>query len=197
MQKITTHEGFVFPLNRSDVDTDQIIPKQFLKRVERTGFGQFLFYNWRFDEQEQKLTDFPLNDLCFKDASILVAGDNFGCGSSREHAPWALLDYGFRVIIAPSFADIFYNNALKNGLLLIRMDETNVEKLQTVAESGKLELLVDLTRQYVENKQDGTSISFDIPSNHKEKLLHGLDDIALTMKLENYITKYERQFQKA
>src|SRR6476661_1180114 len=126
MEPLRIHTGIVCPLNRTNIDTDQIIPKQFLKRIERTGFGQFLFYHWRFDDDGNKRTEFGLNNPAYRDASILLAGDNFGCGSSREHAPWALLDYGFQVVIAPSFADIFYNNALKNGIIPIKLDQEQV-----------------------------------------------------------------------
>ena len=167
MEAINKHSGLVYPLNRDHVDTDQIIPKQFLKRIERTGFGQFLFYNWRFDENGEKRKDFSLNDPKFAGASILLAGKNFGCGSSREHAPWALLDYGFKVIIAPSFADIFYNNSLKNGILLIEMEEEQVNKWMKQAEDGKFILHVDLEGQKITDEK-GTIVHFDIPAYHKE-----------------------------
>src|SRR5699024_254988 len=128
MEPVKNHTGLVYPLNRSNVDTDQIIPKQFLKRIERTGYGQFLFYHWRFDDDGNKRPSFSLNDTKYEDASILITGENFGCGSSREHAPWSLLDFGFKIIIAPSFADIFYNNSFKNGLVPIKLDEEQVNK---------------------------------------------------------------------
>lgn len=186
------HKGFVFPLKRANVDTDQIIPKQFLKRVERTGFGQFLFYDWRFDHQGQKRDDFPLNQPKYRDVTILVSRENFGCGSSREHAPWALEDYGFKVIISPSFADIFYNNAVKNGIVPIKLTEQEVEKLLKSAEESGYELIVDL-----ENGQllgsDGFMAHFTLPPYQKEMLLNGWDEIAITLQLENKINEYEEK----
>ncbi len=191
MEAIKEHEGKVFPLNRSNVDTDQIIPKQFLKRVERTGFGQFVFHNWRFDDDGNPKPDFELDSPRYKDASVLIAGENFGCGSSREHAPWALLDFGFKVIIAPSFADIFYNNAFKNGIILIKADESQVDEWMEQAKEGRFHLNVDLEEQTI---SDGTKqIPFDIPSYHKEKLLNGWDDIALTLLLDDKIREYEEK----
>src|SRR5699024_2615493 len=144
MEAIQVHKGFVYPLNRSNVDTDQIIPKQFLKRIERTGFGQFLFYHWRFDDQGQKRPDFDINDEKYEGDTNLLARENFGCGSSRVHAPWALLNYGIRVIIAPSFADIFYNNALKNGIITIKMDSPQLKERMKEAEENSLTLSIDL-----------------------------------------------------
>lgn len=191
MEAIKEHEGKVFPLNRSNVDTDQIIPKQFLKRVERTGFGQFVFHNWRFDDDGNPKPDFELDSPRYKDASVLIAGENFGCGSSREHAPWALLDFGFKVIIAPSFADIFYNNAFKNGIILIKADESQVDEWMEQAKEGRFHLNVDLEEQTI---SDGTKqLPFDIPSYHKEKLLNGWDDIALTLLLDDKIREYEEK----
>jgi 3-isopropylmalate/(R)-2-methylmalate dehydratase small subunit len=191
MEAIKEHEGKVFPLNRSNVDTDQIIPKQVLKRVERTGFGQFVFHNWRFDDDGNPKPDFELDSPRYKDASVLIAGENFGCGSSREHAPWALLDFGFKVIIAPSFADIFYNNAFKNGIILIKADESQVDEWMEQAKEGTFHLNVDLEEQTI---SDGTKqIPFDIPSYHKEKLLNGWDDIALTLLLDDKIREYEEK----
>ncbi|MBY8909587.1 3-isopropylmalate dehydratase small subunit [Salinicoccus roseus] len=191
MEAIKEHEGKVFPLNRSNVDTDQIIPKQFLKRVERTGFGQFVFHNWRFDDDGNPKQDFELDSPRYKDASVLIAGENFGCGSSREHAPWALLDFGFKVIIAPSFADIFYNNAFKNGIILIKADESQMDEWMEQAKEGTFHLNVDLEEQTI---SDGTKqIPFDIPSYHKEKLLNGWDDIALTLLLDDKIREYEEK----
>ncbi|ALX50239.1 3-isopropylmalate dehydratase small subunit [Lentibacillus amyloliquefaciens] len=189
MEAIREHEGLVVPLDRSNVDTDQIIPKQFLKRIERTGFGQFLFYNWRFDDDGNERDDFVLNDPSYKEGTVLVAGDNFGCGSSREHAPWSLQDYGFRVIIAPSFADIFYNNALKNGIIPVQMNENQVSEWMKQAENGKLVLKVDLEKQIISDSEK--EVHFDIPAFHKENLLNGLDDIALTLKHEDKITAFE------
>ncbi|RYG72060.1 3-isopropylmalate dehydratase small subunit [Lentibacillus lipolyticus] len=190
MEAIQKHQGTAVPLNRSNVDTDQIIPKQFLKRIERTGFGQFLFYNWRFDEDGNVREDFVLNNSAYHDGTILLAGENFGCGSSREHAPWALLDYGFRVIIAPSFADIFYNNALKNGIIPVQMDEEQVQQWIKRAEKSELELTVDLQEQIV--RDDEREVPFDIPAYHRENLLNGLDEIALTLKHEAAITAFEQ-----
>lgn len=190
MEAIKQHKGLVYPMNRDNIDTDQIIPKQFLKRIERTGFGQFLFYHWRFDDEGNKRSDFNLNDDKYNNASILVAGDNFGCGSSREHAPWSILDYGFRVIIAPSFADIFYNNSFKNGLVPIVVEEEQVNEWLNEAESGNLQLDVDLeTKTITDNK--GTEISFDIPEYHRQNVMNGWDDIALTLQLEDKISQYE------
>jgi 3-isopropylmalate/(R)-2-methylmalate dehydratase small subunit len=194
MEAIREHEGLVYPLNRDNVDTDQIIPKQFLKRIERTGFGQFLFYNWRFNDDGTPREDFSMNDPKYDGASVLIAGENFGCGSSREHAPWALDDYGFKVVIAPSFADIFYNNALKNGIILIRLDEELVNEYLEQAEKSTLHLHIDLEDQVIMDK-DGKSIPFEIPQYHKEKLLNGWDDIALTLLQEEKIDAYETQKQ--
>lgn len=190
MEAISEHKGKAFPLDRSNVDTDQIIPKQFLKRVERTGFGQFVFHNWRFDDEGQRREGFEMDDEKFEGASVLLAGENFGCGSSREHAPWALLDYGFRVIIAPSFADIFYNNAFKNGIILIKADESQVKEWMEKSEDGNYNLYVDLKKQEIVD-EDGTVVSFDIPGYHKEKVLNGWDDIALTLLLDDKIADYE------
>ncbi|MDY0393329.1 3-isopropylmalate dehydratase small subunit [Virgibacillus halophilus] len=190
MEAIQVHQGKAVAMDRSNVDTDQIIPKQFLKRIERTGFGQFLFYHWRFDDAGAERPEFELNLPENKGASILLAGENFGCGSSREHAPWALLDYGFRVIIAPSFADIFYNNALKNGIVPIKMEEKTLKKWMEAAKQGELELIVDLPEQEI-TVSGGEKVHFDIPAYHKEKLIHGWDDIALTLQLENEISAFE------
>lgn len=192
MEAIKEHKGSVFPLDRSNIDTDQIIPKQFLKRIERTGFGQFLFYNWRFDDAGGEREDFALNQDLYKNATVLIAGENFGCGSSREHAPWALMDYGFKVVIAPSFADIFYSNALKNGLLLIKMPESQVKQWMKAAEGKRYSLYVDLEKQQITDDR-GKVIDFDIPEYHKEKLLNGWDDIALTLLMEERITAFEKQ----
>ncbi|ASN06022.1 3-isopropylmalate dehydratase small subunit [Virgibacillus necropolis] len=190
MEAINEHTGLVYPLNRTNVDTDQIIPKQFLKRIERTGFGQFLFYHWRFDDEGNKRTDFGLNKEEYNGASILLAGENFGCGSSREHAPWALVDYGFRVVIAPSFADIFYNNALKNGIIPIQMEQKQLNQWMQQAEQSKLIVTVDLEGQTIITP-DQNKVHFDIPNYHKEKLLNGWDEIALTLKHQDKIDAYE------
>lgn len=194
MEAIKEHKGLVFPLNRANIDTDQIIPKQFLKRVERTGFGQFVFYNWRFDDNGNKREDFELNQPKFEGTSVLLAGENFGCGSSREHAPWALFDYGFRVVIAPSFADIFYNNALKNGIILIKMEESQIQEWMKQAEDGSFYLTIDLEKQEIID-DEGNSVHFDIPAYHREKLINGWDDIALTLLNEDKIKAYEESAQ--
>ncbi|MFC4738326.1 3-isopropylmalate dehydratase small subunit [Bacillus daqingensis] len=190
MEPIRKHEGVVYPLNRSNIDTDQIIPKQFLKRIERQGFGQFLFYNWRFDDNDQPRVDFSLNQDRFKDATILVAGENFGCGSSREHAPWALQDYGFIVIIAPSFADIFYNNCSKNGILPIQLTQAEVQELIEKAETPGYSLTADLERQKVSDAE-GFEASFSITPYMREMLLNGWDEISVTLTLEDKISTYE------
>lgn len=190
MEPITIYTGKVAPLDRVNVDTDQIIPKQFLKRIERSGFGQFLFFDWRFQSPGKLNPDFELNKPEHQDASILVTGDNFGCGSSREHAPWALLDYGFRVIIAPSFADIFYNNCMKNGILPVQLDDEKVKKLMKNAQDGNYELTVNLEEQTVTDAS-GFRESFDIDSYWKEMLLNGWDEIAVTLRYEDQITAFE------
>ncbi|AXI10131.1 3-isopropylmalate dehydratase small subunit [Oceanobacillus sp. 143] len=190
MEAIKQHQGLVFPLNRANIDTDQIIPKQFLKRIERTGFGQFLFFNWRFDDEGKERADFALNQPKYENTSVLLAGENFGCGSSREHAPWALLDYGFKVIIAPSFADIFYNNSLKNGIIPIKMEETQLNKWMEQAETGKLVLNINLKEQTITDEEK-LVVSFEIPEYHKEKLLNGWDDIALTLQHQEKIEQFE------
>ncbi|HLR53840.1 MAG TPA: 3-isopropylmalate dehydratase small subunit [Pseudogracilibacillus sp.] len=191
MEAIEKHTGLVYPMKRDNVDTDQIIPKQFLKRIERTGFGQFLFYHWRFDNDGHKRSDFTMNEAKYDDASILIAGENFGCGSSREHAPWSLLDYGFRIIIAPSFADIFYNNSFKNGLVPIEVDEAQVKAWQDEAEAGELTLTVDLIEKTIRD-QNGKEINFDMPEYRRENIINGWDEIALTLKLEEKISNYEK-----
>ncbi|HYK71644.1 MAG TPA: 3-isopropylmalate dehydratase small subunit [Pseudoneobacillus sp.] len=190
MEPIRIHNGLVYPLNRNNVDTDQIIPKQFLKRIERQGFGQFLFYNWRFDHHGKPQEDFSLHNEKYQDASILIAGENFGCGSSREHAPWSLLDYGFKIIIAPSFADIFKNNCVKNGILAIELDSEKVQSLLQRAENEKYYLTVNLEKQTIEDEQ-GCNIYFEIPAYSKEMLLNGLDDIGITLLYEDKISKFE------
>ena len=183
-KKITS---IVTPLDEVNVDTDQIVPKQFLKLVQKSGFGKFLFFNWRYDENDNKKPDFVLNDSKYENSKILVAGDNFGCGSSREHAVWALLDYGFSVIIAPSFADIFFSNCFKNGVLPIILDQVIVEKLQH--ESGVIE--VDLENQIIRTSSE--EISFKIDSYKKKILLEGLDDIAQTFQYEEKILEFEKE----
>lgn len=193
MQAFTKLTGIVAPVDRVNVDTDAIIPKQFLKRIERTGFGQFLFYEWRFDEQGEEIESFPLNQPRYQGASILISRANFGCGSSREHAPWAILDYGFRVVIAPSFADIFYNNCFKNGILPIKLSEEQVEELfqRTNATPG-YQLTVDLENKTITDGQ-GLNIAFDLDEHRRQFLLLGLDDIGLTLQHSDAITAYEEK----
>ncbi len=186
MEPFTKVTSIVTPLDKVNVDTDQIVPKQFLKLVQKSGFGKFLFYNWRYDENENLKSDFVLNDSKYDNSKILVTGDNFGCGSSREHAVWALQDYGFSVIIAPSFADIFYSNCFKNGILPISIDETIVERLQK--ETGQVE--VDLEKQVI--KTSSEEIPFEIDSHKKKILLEGLDDIAQTFQYEEKISEFEK-----
>lgn len=191
MQPFRIHTGLAVPLDRANVDTDQIIPKQFLKRVERTGFGQFLFYDWRFLPTGEPNAEFPLNDARYRGASILIAGKNFGCGSSREHAPWALADYGFRAVIAPTFADIFANNSMKNGLLPVTLGEAQVAGLVHRAEITEgYELTVDLAKKVVTDAQ-GFSAPFEIGEFQRYCLLEGLDDIGLTLKHDSDIAAYE------
>ncbi len=192
MRPFTTHTGLVAAMDRTDVDTDQIIPKQFLKRIERTGFGQFLFFDWRFLEDGSDNPDFELNKPEYAGASILLARRNFGCGSSREHAPWALEDYGFRAILAPSFADIFYNNCFKNGMLPIKLDEQAVDDLfNRAAEHPGYRLTVNLENCTITDKH-GLSLTFEVDDFRRECLLGGLDDIALTLKREQKIAEYEK-----
>jgi 3-isopropylmalate/(R)-2-methylmalate dehydratase small subunit len=192
MQRFTQHSGLVAAMDRANVDTDQIIPKQFLKRIERTGFGQFLFFDWRFHDDGSPNPQFELNDPKLAGASILLARRNFGCGSSREHAPWALEDYGFRVVIAPSFADIFFNNCFKNGMLPITLSEADVDKLFRRAADGQYRLSVDLETQTITDRT-GLKIPFDVDPARKHCLLHGLDDIGLTLAHEDRITAYENR----
>ena len=185
------HTGLVVPLDRANVDTDQIIPKQFLKRIERTGFGEFLFYDWRYLKNGDLNDEFILNEPRYRDASILVAGKNFGCGSSREHAPWALADFGFRAIIAPSFADIFANNCLKNGLLPVVLKEEEVAALvHNASGSERYQLTVDLEARLVKDGQ-GFSAPFAIDDFQRHCLMEGLDDIGLTLQHESEIDKFE------
>jgi 3-isopropylmalate/(R)-2-methylmalate dehydratase small subunit len=187
MQKVAQVSGIVAPLDRVDVDTDQIIPKQFLKRIERTGFGQFVFFDWMKDP------GFVLNNPAYKGAPILVSGRNFGCGSSREHAPWALQDHGFQVVIAPSFGDIFFNNSFKNGMLPIVLPEQTVNELLARAkERPGYKLTVDLERQVIED-EEGTVAKFDVDPYRRHLLLNGLDDIGITMQSENAIAEYEKR----
>ena len=190
MQPFRIHTGLAVPLDRSNVDTDQIIPKQFLKRVERTGFGQFLFYDWRFSSDDEPEPSFPLNEPRYHGASILIAGKNFGCGSSREHAPWALADYGFCAIIASSFADIFANNCLKNGLLPVTLTDEEVNELMLRAGVTGYRVTVNLENKTVFDEQ-GFSAAFEINDFQRYCLLEGLDDIGLTLKHESDISAFE------
>ena len=192
MQAFTTHTGLVVTMDRANVDTDQIIPKQFLKRIERTGFGQFLFNDWRFQDDGSVNPEFELNQPEAEGASILLARDNFGSGSSREHAVWALADFGFRALIAPSFADIFYNNCFKNGVLPIKLDGPHVNELFDLASSGKLQLQVDLENGTIANGA-GWEQPFEIEPTRRHNLLNGLDDIALTLTKEQKISEYEER----
>jgi len=197
MQPFTTHTGLVAALDRPNVDTDQIIPKQFLKRIERTGFGQFLFFDWRFRDDGTDNPEFELNRPEARGASVLLARRNFGCGSSREHAPWALADYGFQALIAPSFADIFYNNCFKNGLLPVRLDEAVVEDLfQRVARHPGYRLTVDLEKRQVRDDH-GLALPFEVESFRRDCLLNGLDDIGLTLRHEDKITAFEARREPA
>jgi len=191
MNPFRIHTGLVAVLDRPNVDTDQIIPKQFLKRVERTGFGEFLFYDWRFSAEGQPDPSFPLNEPRYLGASILIAGRNFGCGSSREHAPWALADYGFRAIIAPSFADIFRNNCMKNGLLPVVLSDAEINELMNRARASEgYEVTADLEARLVSDA-GGFSAGFDIGDFQRDCLLNGLDDIGLTLQHETEIAAYE------
>jgi len=184
-QKIKTT---AVPFDKVNVDTDQIVPKQFLKLIHKTGFGKFLFYNWRFDGNEIPNPSFILNDPKYKNSKILITGENFGCGSSREHAVWALQDYGFSVIMAPSFGDIFYSNCFKNGLLAITLDSKIIQKLLQI----DMELEVDLENQTI--KTNSEEIPFQIDQYNKKNLLEGFDEIALTIQNEDKITEYEQKF---
>ncbi|MGI0068679.1 MAG: 3-isopropylmalate dehydratase small subunit, partial [Nitrosopumilaceae archaeon] len=179
MEQFKRIKSVVTPLDKVNVDTDQIIPKQFLKLVQRTGFGQYLFYDWRYERDGTLKKNFVLNNQKFKDSKILLARDNFGCGSSREHAVWALEDFGFKVIISTSFADIFYNNCFKNGVLPIRVSEQLLQKLF----ENNSEVEIDLEKQIIRMNNEMTP--FDIESHWKKILLEGLDDIAVTLKYED------------
>ncbi|REE88601.1 3-isopropylmalate/(R)-2-methylmalate dehydratase small subunit [Paenibacillus taihuensis] len=183
--------GLVAPVDRVNVDTDAIIPKQFLKRIERSGFGQFLFFEWRWDEKGNVIDSFSLNQPRYQGAEVLISRANFGCGSSREHAPWAIMDYGFKVVIAPSFADIFYNNCFKNGILPIRLSEEQVEDLfQRTNKTEGYKLTVDLESKTITDGAD-INIAFDLDEHRRQFLLLGLDDIGLTLQHEDKISAYE------
>ncbi len=191
MKPFTKHTGLVVAMDHANVDTDQIIPKQFLKRIERTGFGQYLFYDWRFLDDGSDNSQFELNRPEAKGASVLLTRSNFGCGSSREHAPWALEDYGFRFLIAPSFADIFYNNCFKNGILPVKLSATQVDDLfeRTAAHPG-YQLTADLESRTLSDEH-GLSLAFEVDDFRRHCLLGGLDDIGLTLEHEEKITAYE------
>jgi 3-isopropylmalate/(R)-2-methylmalate dehydratase small subunit len=205
MEKFVRKEGLVAPMDRANVDTDAIIPKQYLKSIRRTGYGPNLFDAWRYldhgepgmDHSRRRLNpDFVLNQPRYRGATVLLARENFGCGSSREHAPWALLQYGFQAVIAPSFADIFYNNSLKNGLLLVRLDAKTVDRLfrETAAAEG-YRLAVDLDGQTVTTPA-GESFRFDIDPFHKHRLLNGLDEVGLTLQRADQIREFEKRHRE-
>ncbi|MDP9162335.1 MAG: 3-isopropylmalate dehydratase small subunit [Acidobacteriota bacterium] len=192
MKPFRVHKGRVAPLHRANVDTDQIIPKQFLKRIERTGFGEFLFYDWRRSKDGKLDPDFSLNQRRYAGASILVAGKNFACGSSREHAVWALEDFGFRAVIAPSFADIFTSNCVQNGVLTVVLSEDQVSELtRRASEFADYELTIDLENRGVFDER-GFSSEFQIEESTRHRLLNGLDDIGLTLQHEAEISAYEK-----
>ena len=196
MEKFTTLTGVAAPMNMINVDTDMIIPEQFLKTIQRSGLGKHLFEEMRFDRDGNEVEDFVLNKSAYREASILVAGDNFGCGSSREHAPWALLDFGIRCVISTNFADIFYNNCFKNGILPIKVTKEQLDALMDDAERGaNATLSIDLEAQTIQGP-DGGEIKFEVDQFKKACLLDGLDDIGLAMKNKTKIDDYESQ-QKA
>ncbi|MAJ65068.1 MAG: 3-isopropylmalate dehydratase small subunit [Alphaproteobacteria bacterium] len=191
MQKFTQLTGIAAPLPLINIDTDMIIPKQFLKTIKRTGLGQHLFDEMRFTQDKQEIPDFVLNKAPYRDAEILVAGDNFGCGSSREHAPWALLDFGIRCVIAPSFADIFHNNCFKNGILPIVLPQETIDELMEDAQGdNSCRMTIDLENQQI-IRANGEMISFPVDPFRRDCLLKGLDDIGLTLEHEGEITNYE------
>lgn len=192
MKPFVKLDGVVMPIDRTNIDTDAIIPKQFLKRIERSGFGEFVFWEFRYDENDKPIADSVFNNPNYAGASVLIARANFGCGSSREHAPWALEDYGFRTIIAPSYADIFYNNCFNNGILPIKLDNSIMDTLfENVAKYPGYKLTVDLENQKITDAY-GLSIDFEINSFAKHKLLNGLDDIGLTLLKDDKITAFEK-----
>lgn len=193
MQPFIKHEGLVVPMDRSDIDTDQLVPKQFLKRVERSGFGKFLFFDWRYlnDDYEEN-PSFELNQPMYRNATILLARRNFGCGSSREHAPWAIADYGFKVILASSFADIFYNNSFKNGYLPIKLSEELIDDLfERERKYRPYKLSVDLENCKITDDH-GLDVKFEIDDFRRDCLLNGWDDIGLTLRYEDKILAYEK-----
>ena len=194
MEKFKKIESNAIPLPMVNVDTDMIIPKQFLKTIKRTGLGKNLFYELRYDEKDAPIDSFVLNQDKYKDSQILITGKNFGCGSSREHAPWSILDYGIKCIIASSFADIFYNNCFKNGILPINLDESEVTKLQKAAENS-LSFTIDLENQKISyfDKNINHEVSFELDKAKKTSLLEGLDDIGLTLAKVNHISDFENK----
>ena len=194
MEKFKKIESNAIPLPMVNVDTDMIIPKQFLKTIKRTGLGKNLFYELRYDEKDAPIDSFVLNQDKYKDSQILITGKNFGCGSSREHAPWSILDYGIKCIIASSFADIFYNNCFKNGILPIKLDESEVTKLQKAAENS-LNFIIDLENQKISyfDKNINHEVSFELDKAKKTSLLEGLDDIGLTLAKVNHISDFENK----
>ena len=197
MQKFTTLTGVAAPLPMINVDTDKIIPKQYLKTIERTGLGKGLFAEMRYNEDGSENPDFVLNKPAYRNAKVIVAGDNFGCGSSREHAPWALADFGIRCVIAPSFADIFYNNCFKNGILPITLPQEDIDKLMDDAERGANAVIsVDLEKQEIRGP-DGGVVHFDIDPHLKHTLLNGLDDVGLTLQKKDSIDAYEAKAKAA
>lgn len=197
MQPFRTLTSVAVPLDRTNVDTDQIIPKQFLKRIERTGYGDFLFFDWRQSPSGEPIADFVLNEPRFKGGQILIAGKNFGCGSSREHAAWALSDFGFRCVIAPTFADIFFSNAGKNGILLVKLSEEQVAQLLHNAETiPNYQLTISLEEQTLTDGK-GFSAKFDVDPFRKYCLLEGLDDIGLTLRHAAALDTYEKQHEEA
>ena len=197
MQKFTVLNSTICPLDIANIDTDQIIPKQFLKRIEKTGFGKFLFHDWRYTSEGKLISDFSLNRPEYKEAKILLTRDNFGCGSSREHAPWALLDYGFRSILATSFADIFYNNCFQNGILPIALKPAEIDSLfALVTQKPYFKFKIDLPNQKIisiNTAKDQINLFFEIDKSKKDKFLNGLDDIGVTLQFEEAISDYEKQ----
>ncbi len=196
MEPYNKHESIAALMNRSNVDTDQIIPKQFLKKVERSGFGKHLFHDWRFNDDGSDNADFELNKASFKDAKILVVGDNFGCGSSREHAPWAIADYGFNTIISSSYADIFYNNCFKNSILPIIADKTQLARLMDeISANEGVRFIVDLENQQLTTPA-GNGFKFEVDPFRKNNLLNGFDDIGLTLQHTDEIDQYEKKHKQ-
>lgn len=193
MKALETHKGTLMPLDRANIDTDAIIPKQFLKRIEKRGYGQFLFFDWRFNEDGTENEEFILNREPYRNATVLLTRDNFGCGSSREHAPWAIEDYGFRVILASSFADIFYNNCFKNGILPIQLPKEQIEELfSKVSAQPEYTLTVDLESQEIRDS-NGMTKHFEVDDYRKHMLLEGMDEISATIRHEKQIDAFEQQ----